>query len=137
LTSKTLADTQQALADLIKNNPTFQNNSGIAHIYDSITNLTTNYSTLRLEEPLRVMGDFVGSGNDWSRLQSILRERDAEVSLLKSRIIDIEKSHIRTEYSGVDNQRTLTTLRAENALLVKELDKLKSLASLATNSGHR
>ena len=40
---------------------------------------------------------------------------------MKRRIYDIEKSNIKTQYSGVDNERTLAALRAENASLVKEL----------------
>jgi len=56
---------------------------------------------------------------------------------LKRRIYDIEKSHLKTEFSGVDNTRTLAALRAENASLVKELDRLKSTTSAANNSANR
>jgi hypothetical protein len=56
---------------------------------------------------------------------------------LKRRIYDIEKSYLKTQYSGVDNERTLAALRAENASLVKELDRLKSSTSIANNSAKR
>lgn len=56
---------------------------------------------------------------------------------MKRRIYDIEKSYLKTQYSGVDNERTLAALRAENASLVKELDRLKSSTSIANNSAKR
>lgn len=31
---------------------------------------------VRLEEPVKIIGDFTGSGNDWNRIQSALRERE-------------------------------------------------------------
>jgi len=56
---------------------------------------------------------------------------------LKQRIANIEKSNLKVEYSGVDNERTLITLKTENANLVKEIDRLRSSASLVSNSAAR
>lgn len=49
----------------------------------------------------------------------------------------MERSNLKAEYSGVDAERTLNTLRNENANLVQEIDRLRSTASIANNSANR
>ena len=82
---------------------------------------------------MRVLGEFEGSGNDFNRLLSFLRERDAEIELLKTRLIDTEKRITHTEFSGVDAERTIDSLRRENAELTRQIDSLKSQGSVSVN----
>jgi hypothetical protein len=136
LTSKTLSETQTTLNDLIANNPTLQDNVVLIRLTQNLTSFSAS-SGWKLDEPLRLLGDFVGSGNDFNRVSSLLREREAESYLLKGRLFDFERASLKTEYSGVDSDRTLQTLRAENANLVREVDRLKSSASTTSNSNNR
>ena len=131
--SKALAESKDALANLLANNPSLHDNVVINRVYTNISGYVDGTS-YKLDEPLRIVGEVVGSGDNWARIQSNLRERDEEILRLKGRIIDIEKSNIRTEYSGVDHERTLNTMRGENANLVKEIDRLRSQASLSSSS---
>lgn len=57
--------------------------------------------------------------------------------MLLKRIFTLERSNLKTEYSGVDTERTLATLRSENVSLVQEIDRLRSTASIASNSANR
>lgn len=136
-TSKILADTQKNLNDLLANNPSLADNQGLRRLADSLNGYATSGWTVNFDEPVKNLGDFVGSGNDWNRLSSFAREREAEIELLKRRIYDIQKASIKVEYSGIDTERTLTTLRNENVSLVKEIDRLRSTASIANNSAAR
>ena len=135
--NKLLGDTQRALRDLLANNPTYSGNATITKLADNINTYLVSGLGANYNEPLRIISEFVGSGNNWDRLASHLREREAELVLLRSRIIDIEKANLKVAYSGVDTERTLASLRAENANLVKEIDRLKSSASIASNSANR
>jgi hypothetical protein len=132
-----LGDTQRALRDLLANNPKYSGNATITKLADNINTYLVSGLGANYNEPLRIIAEFVGSGNNWDRLASHLREREAELVLLRSRIVDIEKANLKVEYSGVDTDRTLATLRAENANLVKEIDRLRSSASVSTNSANR
>jgi hypothetical protein len=135
--NKLLGDTQRALRDLLANNPKYSGNATITKLADNINTYLVSGLGANYNEPLRIIAEFVGSGNNWDRLASHLREREAELVLLRSRIVDIEKANLKVEYSGVDTDRTLATLRAENANLVKEIDRLRSSASVSTNSANR
>ncbi len=66
---------------------------------------------------MKILGDFVGSGNDWNRAQSLMREREREIEILTKRLIEFEKSSISKQYSSGDSDRLLSTLRAENESL--------------------
>jgi hypothetical protein len=46
------------------------------------------------------LADFVGSGNDWNRIQSLLREREREIEVLRGRILQIEKASLKSSSSG-------------------------------------
>lgn len=65
---------------------------------------------------MKIVGDFVGSGNDWNRIQSTLREREREIELLRGRIIEIEKLSLTKGSTGVSsgNENTIAFLRQEN-----------------------
>lgn len=136
-TSKLLADTDRDLADLINKNPSLADNPVLKRIQGNLNVFITSSYAVKLEEPIRNLGEFVGSGNDWSRLLSFAREREAETDLLKRRIFDIERNYLKREFTGVDNERTLNNLRIENENLIKEIDRIKSSASTANNSANR
>jgi cell division protein FtsB len=83
---------------------------------------------------MRILGDFEGSGKDFSRILSFLRERDAEVELLKTRLIDTEKRVVSHDFSGVDAERTIASLKAENSSLTRQIDQLRSSSSATGTS---
>ena len=135
--NKLLGDTQRALRDLLANNSAYSGNATLSRLAENINTYLVSGLGANYNEPLRIISEFVGSGNDWDRLASHLREREAELVLYKQRIVDIEKSNLKVEFSGVDTERTLITLKTENANLVKEIDRLRSSASLVSNSAGR
>ena len=90
-TSKLLADTDRDLAALISQNPSLADNVVLKRLQGNLNLFVTSSYAVKLEEPIRNLGEFVGSGNDWSRLLSFAREREAETDLLKRRIFDIER----------------------------------------------
>lgn len=73
--SKLLEDTQRSLNDLLSNNPTLAENDGLRKIADNLNGYISSGYAVLFYEPLSNLGDFVGSGNDWSRLSSFARER--------------------------------------------------------------
>ena len=77
---------------------------------------------------MKIVGDFVGSGNDWNRIQSTLREREREIELLRARIIEIEKLSLTKGSSVVSsgNENTIAFLRQENERLNQEVNRLRS-----------
>jgi hypothetical protein len=89
--SKTIKDLKSTLVDLTNNNPSLKDNSYLTRSLDLVGTVAQYTFTT---EPMRVLGDFAGSGNDWNRLLSFVRERSAEVELLKGRLIEFEKSGI-------------------------------------------
>lgn len=104
-------------------------NSSVSKYITSLGDLIKTSFTVYIGEPTRVLGDFEGSGNDWNRLLSFLRERDGEVQLLKTRLVDNEKKAITSQYSGVDAERTIASLRKENSELSRQVDSLKTQLS--------
>lgn len=104
-------------------------NSSVAKYITSLGDLIKTSFTVYIGEPTRVLGDFEGSGNDWNRLLSFLRERDGEVQLLRTRLVDTEKKAITSQYSGVDAERTIASLRKENSELSRQVDSLKTQLS--------
>lgn len=61
---------------------------------------------------VRVEGGYGTDFTGLNRLNSSLREREAEIDIFRNRIIEIEKGNVRAENSGVDTERTLASLRA-------------------------
>jgi hypothetical protein len=96
--------------------------------------ITTSF-TVHIGEPTRILGEFEGSGNDVNRLLSFIRERDAEVELLKTRLIEHEKKHTQIEFGDVDAKRNMEALRRENSELMKAIEGMKS--STASGSSNR
>lgn len=131
--TQTVQQLQKSLVEL-QNSGAISGNSLVSRNIDLLGNLITSNFTIHIGEPTRILGEFEGSGNDFNRLLSFLRERDSEVELLRTRLIDTEKRHIHTEFSGVDAERTIAALRRENETLVKTIDGYKSSATTATGS---
>ena len=117
----------------MNNSGAISNKSMVARDIDLLGNIINTTFTVHIGEPMRVLGEFEGSGNDFNRLLSFLRERDAEIELLKTRLIDTEKRITHTEFSGVDAERTIDSLRRENAELTRQIDSLKSQGSVSVN----
>jgi hypothetical protein len=126
--SKTVQDLHRSLLEL-QNSGAVSSNSSVSKYIDTLGGLVTNTFVVHIGEPTRILGDFEGSGNDFNRLLSFLRERDAEVELLRTRLIDTEKRAISKDFSGVDSERTISALRAENNALSKQVDQLKTQSS--------
>lgn len=127
-----VAQLQQSLNGVYENNPSFQENAAFKRSLDQVNQAVVTKFALSLSEPTRVLGDFQGTGNDFNRLMSLLREREGENELLRTRLIDVEKRAVNTEFSGVDSERTIAGLRAENNRLSAEIDRLRSQASTST-----
>ena len=108
--SKTVQELYRSLNEL-QNSGAISSNSLVARNLDVLGNLVSNSFTVLIGEPTRVLGEFEGSGNDFNRLLSFLRERDAEVQVLKTRLVDNEKKAVSSQYSGVDSERTIAALR--------------------------
>jgi hypothetical protein len=132
--TKQLTDTHNILKDLINNNESLRGNQVLNRLYVSLGEYVSSGLAIKIEEPYKILGDFIGSGNDWNRVQSIIRERDTEIQLLKGKLYEIEKARTKKEFVGVDNDRTLQNLRLENNRLVTEIDRLKSSQSLNQGS---
>lgn len=123
--SKTVQELYRSLTEL-NNSGAISSNSLVTRNLDILGTLVTSSFTIKIGEPTRVLGDFEGSGNDFNRLLSYLRERDGEVQLLKTRLIDTEKRALTVSSSSGDSERTVATLRAQNADLIKQIDTLRT-----------
>ena len=126
--SKTVQELYRSLNEL-QNSGAVGSNSLVARNLDILGNLVSSSFTVQIGEPTRILGEFEGSGNDFNRLLSFLRERDAEVQVLKTRLIENEKKAVSSQYSGVDSERTIAALRKENADLSKQIDNYKTQLS--------
>lgn len=73
--SKTVQEFHRELVELNKSGA-ISNKSLIARDIDLLGNLINTTFAVNIGEPTRVLGDFVGSGNDFNRLLSFLRERE-------------------------------------------------------------
>lgn len=71
--TKSLNDTYKVLSDVMNNNPTLQENKALTNTYNVLNTFIASEFAVRLEEPYKILGDFVGSGNDFNRMSSILR----------------------------------------------------------------
>ena len=126
--SKTVQELYRSLNEL-QNSGAVGSNSLVARNLDILGNLVSSSFTVQIGEPTRILGEFEGSGNDFNRLLSFLRERDAEVQVLKTRLIENEKLAVSNQFSGVDSERTIAALRRENADLSKQIDNYKTQLS--------
>jgi len=134
--SKTVQDLYRSLIEL-QNSGAVGGNSLVSKHVDLLGNFVSSTFTVHIGEPTRILGDFEGSGNDFNRLLSFLREREGEVGLLKTRLIDVEKKAISNEFSGVDAERTIRALRVQNEALTQQIDQLRSSASIGASDAGR
>ena len=54
----------------------FSGSSAFTKLFGELGQWIKSDFVVRLEEPVKIVGDFVGSGNEWNRMQSLLRERE-------------------------------------------------------------
>jgi hypothetical protein len=73
--SKIINETQQTLNELFANNASLTENVTLVRISESLNIFVSEGYTVKYGEPLRILAEFVGSGNDWNRLSSFARER--------------------------------------------------------------
>ena len=63
--------------------------SSFSKLYGTVGQWMQSDFLVRLEEPMKIVGDFVGSGTEFNRMQSLLREREREIQVLTGRILEI------------------------------------------------
>ena len=73
-------------------------------------------------EPVRLLGELNVTD---ARIQSLLREKDAEIHRLRDRIFAVEKSHLSGVHSEASN-KTIEILRGENLKLKNEIAVLQT-----------
>jgi hypothetical protein len=80
-----------------------------ASIFSEIrTFIDGDFSTIVVdEEPLRILGDLHGTGEDFARLQGLYREALYNVDLLREKLIASEKARVSTGTSGLDQSRNI------------------------------
>lgn len=74
--SKSVQDAFSVLSELKQNNQSFSSNNAFNRAYENLNALITTKFAISLAEPVKILGDFEGSGNDWNRLLSFVRERN-------------------------------------------------------------
>lgn len=115
--SKQLADFHKVVSELYNTSEggkVMSSSSSFNKIYQDLGNWIKSDYVIKLEEPMKIIGDFVGSGNDFNRMQSVMREKEREIEVLTNRLISFEKGSIKAQYSGVDAERQVAALRKEN-----------------------
>lgn len=133
--SKQLSEFYKAvgtLNDSAEGKRLFSGSSNFSRLFTEIGQWINTGFAVRLEEPVKIIGDFQGSGNDWNRLQSALREREREIEVLRARILEIEKNSKRSSNNGQEN--TIALLRQENERLNREITNLRSSSSRGTGN---
>lgn len=101
--SKQLSDFYSIVNDVFSTNDgrrILSGSSNLSRQLGDIGNWVSSGFAVRLDEPMKIIGDFVGSGNDWNRIQSTLREREREIELLRGRIIEVEKLSLNRQISS-------------------------------------
>ena len=78
----------------------FSGSTSFSKLYTDLGQWIKSDFIVRLEEPVKTLGEFVGSGDEWNRVQSLLREREREIEVLRLRILEIEKSSLKKSSSG-------------------------------------
>lgn len=101
--SKQLSDFYKVVGDLYQSTEgqrVLSSSSSFSRLFTDLGQWIKSDFVVRLDEPVKIIGDFVGSGNEWNRMQSLLREREREIEVLRLRILEIEKSSLKTSKSG-------------------------------------
>lgn len=135
--SKQLAEFYKVVGDLNKSSEgvkLFSGASNFTRLFSDLGQWINSGFIVRLDEPTKFVGDFVGSGNDWNRIQSALRERERDIEVLKEKIFTLEKASMKFQgqsrtTSGSANESTIALLRQENERLNRENSNLRSSQS--------
>lgn len=80
--SKQLSDFYKTIGTLnetTEGKQLFSSSSAFSKLFTDLGQWINSGFPVKLEEPMKIIGEFQGSGNDWSRLQSVVREKEAEV----------------------------------------------------------
>lgn len=86
--------------DTVDGKKIFSGSSAFSRLFTDLGQWINSGFAVKLEEPVKIIGDFQGSGNDWNRLQSLLREREREIEVLRVRILDLEKASKKASNGG-------------------------------------
>lgn len=133
--SKQLAEfykTVGTLYDTVDGKRILSGSSTFSRLFTDLGQWINSGFAVKLEEPVKIMGDIQGSGNDWNRLQSLLRERERDIEVLRLRILEIEKASMKKSTGGQEN--TIALLRQENERLNREITNLRSSAARGTGN---
>jgi len=96
--SKQLSEFYKIVGEVYETNDgrkTLSGSSSFTRLYSELGNWIKSDYLIRLEEPVKILSEFIGSGNDWNRAQSLLRERERDIEVLKLRIMEIEKASLK------------------------------------------
>jgi hypothetical protein len=110
--SKQLSEFYKVVGDMYESNEgrrVLSGSTNFSRIFTDLGQWIKSDYVVRLEEPVKILGDFTGSGNEWNRIQSMLREREREIEVLKLRIFEIEKLSLKN--SSSTHESTIAMLR--------------------------
>lgn len=130
--SRIVQDLNKTLGDIRNNNPSIASVTAFSSVCENVNNLVSSKFTLCISEPIKILSDVEGSGNDFNRLLSYLRERDGENEVYKGKLIEFEKNGLQQQYSSVNHERTISSLRQQNNELAQQIDSIKQLGSQST-----
>jgi len=85
------------------------------------------------EEPIYVLGEIHGIDGNFLRLESLMRERDAENRLLREKLIAIQKDRPNITNISNDQNRTIQNLRNEINNLNNQLSTLRTQSQVNVN----
>jgi hypothetical protein len=130
--SKQLSEFHKVVGDLYQTTEgrrILSGSSSFSKLFTDLDQWISSSFVVRLDEPVKILGDFVGSGNEWNRVQSLLREREREIEVLRLRILEIEKASLKRGTSSSGSENTIAFLRQENERLTRELNTLRTSTS--------
>jgi hypothetical protein len=120
----------------IVSSPEFgQHSSIVARLFDDFNNfIGSEIRTIAYEEePIAILGDIHGSDGNFLRLESVVREKDAEINLLREKWIALQKERPTATNVTTDQSRTIQSLRNEINNLSSQLSNLRAQSSVNVN----
>lgn len=135
--SKQLADfykTVNSLYETTDGQKVLSSSSAFNNLYKDVGQWIQSGFAIKLDEPLKIVGEIVGSGNDFNRLQSTLREREREIEVLRNRILEIEKTSLKYNNNVSGQESAIALLRQENERVNRELSALRASNSKANEN---
>ncbi len=118
-----------SLYDTVDGKRIFSSSSAFSNLFNDVGQWIKSDFVVKLDEPLKIIGELVGSGNDWNRVQSLLREKEREVDVLRQRILEIERASLKKTASSTGNENTIAFLKQENERLNREISNLRVSAA--------